>query len=84
MIRFNVSFLNKDGDRVLMPPNQGRHFSDTREDKEAWLKACLENTGEEKLVSIFGEQARGTFRVDAFDCYENGDAKGVYVENDVG
>lgn len=80
MIRYNVSYINKDGDRVLFGPNQGRHFSDTRAEKEAWLQACLENTGEDILVHICGNQSRGTFRVDPFDCYENGDAVGIYVK----
>lgn len=77
---FNVSYINRHGDRVLFGANQGRHFSDTREEKEEWLKECFENTGEEKLVRMLGEQSRGTFRVDAFECYDNGDAKSVYVK----
>lgn len=80
MIRYNVSHINRNGDRVLFGPNQGRHFSDTRAEKEAWLQACLENTGEDILAHLCGEQSRGTFRVDPFDCYENGDAVGIYVK----
>ena len=80
MIRYNITCINKAGHRVLAAPaNQGHYFYDTREAAQAWLDACFQNTGEDRLVSIWGEQSRGTFRVDAFDCYENGDAKGIYV-----
>jgi len=79
MIRYNITFVYKNGLRGLLGANQGRYFHDTRESAEAHLKAVLENNSEEKLLSICGEQAKGTFRVDPFDCYEKGDAKGIYV-----
>lgn len=78
--RFNVTYVTRDGLRMLFSANQGRLFHDTREDAEAWLEAFLENSSDDQRVAICGAQALGTFRVDAFDCYENGDAKGIYVD----
>jgi hypothetical protein len=80
MIKYNISYMAKNGLRTLMGANQGRFFKDTREDAEQWLHVILTNTGEDKLVEIYGKQVRGTFRVDAFSCYEHGDAKSVYID----
>lgn len=77
-VMFNISFIDKCGERILLGPNQGRFFSASPAEKEAWLKACFKNSGEDKLVDICGEQSRGTFRVDAFDCYDHGDAVSRY------
>ena len=79
MILFNVSFIDKNGLRTLVGPAQGRHMLPTREAAEKWLSAFLANNAPERLASIFGDQALGTFRVDPFDCYEHGDPKGIYV-----
>lgn len=81
-LRYNVSFINKGGSRSLLGPNQGRFFHDTKESAQAWLDACFKNTGEDGLVSVCGEQARGTFRVSTFDCYDHGDAKGWTPEEE--
>lgn len=77
---FNLSCLNADGDRVLVGAAQGRHMHETRESAEAYLAAFLENNSDERLASIFGRHALGTFRVDAFECYDHGDPIGRYVK----
>lgn len=81
MILFNLSFIDKNGLRTLVGPAQGRYMKLTREEAEGHLKDFLANNTEERLVSIFGKQAIGTFRVDAFDCWDHGDPKGIYVDD---
>lgn len=80
MILYNVTYRQKDGLRVLLGPAQGRRMKLTRAEAEDWLKALLENNSEERLASVYGEQAIGTFRVDPFDCWDHGDPKGIYVD----
>ena len=77
---WNVSFVNRDGNRTLFGPSQGRHMKETREEAEVFLRALIENTGEARLIAICGDQAKGTFRVDAFECHEHGDPVGRYVK----
>lgn len=81
-VLYNVSCVGKNGLRVLFGANQGRYMHETREGAETFLAAMMTNTGEDRLVDIMGEQARGTFRVDAFSCYASGDARGIYVDDE--
>lgn len=81
MILYNISFMNKNGLRTLVGTNQGRFFKKTREEAESHLHDFLTNNTEERLASIYGAQSVGTFRVDPFDCYDHGDAKGIYVDD---
>lgn len=78
MILFNISYLGKDGLRTLFGPAQGRCMCKTREEAEEKLRAFMTES-EERLVQIYGEQSRGTFRVDPFECWDHGDPKGIYV-----
>jgi len=80
-ILFNITYKTKDGLRTMITANQGRYMKRTREEAEQALRDTLANNSEERLASIFGAQAIGTFRVDEFDCYDHGDAKGVYVDD---
>lgn len=78
-VLYNLSFVNRSSDRVMVGANQGRYMHESREACEAFLMAFLENNGAERLESIYGAQAMGTFRVDAFECYDHGDALSIYV-----
>lgn len=78
---YNISFIDKNGLRTMLGPNQGRCMYEDRASAEALLKDMM-LLSERRLVEICGEQSRGTFRVDAFDCYHHGDAKGIYVKED--
>lgn len=80
MIRYNTSYMAKNGLRTLCGPNQSRFFKNTREEAERALCDIMANTDEDRLVEIYGKQSLGTFRVDAFDCYDQGDAKYIYVD----
>jgi hypothetical protein len=77
-----MSFVDRCGYRVLVGPNQSRFFRNAREDAEKMLEDFVKSNTEDRLKSIFGPQAIGTFRVDAFRCYQHGDACGVYVEDE--
>ena len=82
MILYNLSFIAKNGLRTIVGPAQGRCMKATREEAETALRNLLANNSRERLVSVFGEQAIGTFRVDSFDCWDHGDPKGIYVVED--
>lgn len=79
-VLFNISFVNKNGLRTMLGPNQGRYMKETRAEAQELLDAIMQESGEQRLVEVCGEQARGTFRVDPFHCYAHGDAKGIYVD----
>lgn len=80
-IRYNITFMSKSGLRTLLGAAQSRVMHDTRESAEKHLAALLTNTGEDRLAEIFGEQSRGTWRVDPFECYSNGDPKTIYAKD---
>ncbi len=80
---YSGSYVDKNGMRRLMAAAQGRFMKPTREKAQEWLDQILRSEGgrgEEGLVDIYGEQSRGTFRVDAFECHDHGDPVGIYVE----
>jgi hypothetical protein len=78
--RYAVTYKRADGLRTMVHGNQGRFLRDTREEAEQALRDLLANNSAERLVSVFGRQALGTFRVDPFECYDHGDAVGIYVK----
>lgn len=77
---YQVTYIQKNGLRTILGAAQGRHMHHSKEAGEEFLVALLQNTGEDRLVSVFGEQSRGTFRVDAFECYDHGDPVSIYVD----
>jgi hypothetical protein len=79
MILFNISYVGKDGIRTLFGAAQGRCMCKTREEAEQKLRDIITTNGEDRVVEIYGEQSRGTFRVDPFECWDHGDPKGIYV-----
>lgn len=81
MILYNVTFVDKLGLRTIVGPAQGRFMKKTREEAEQYLKDLIANNDEDRILSIYGQQSKGTFRVDPFDCYDHGDPKGIYVDD---
>ena|SRR5579864_760169 len=77
---WNVTYVNKIGLRTMLGPKQGRCMKNSRQEAEEYLAAVMKNSGEQRLVDVCGEQARGTFRVDEFECYPHGDPKSSYVD----
>jgi len=76
MIRYAITGIKKDGLRSLSMDNQGRNFKDTKEQAEIQLSQILSVNNHETIADLMGN----ALRVDAIDCYENGDAKGIYVD----
>lgn len=58
-------------------------MKETREEAEQHLRDVFQNSGEQRLVDVCGEQSRGTFRVDSFECYDHGDPMNIYVQEEV-
>lgn len=80
--RFTLSFINRDGYRQIVGPNQGHKFKDTREEAEALLASFNANNNEDALRQVFGLQAIGTFAVSEIECYRpGGDAINIYPDN---
>jgi hypothetical protein len=75
---YQTTFVNRDGVRLMLGANQGRRMFADLDSAEMFLKDLLRNTGEERLSDIYGPQSIGTFRTDAFECYDNGDAVSIY------
>ena len=76
-IRFGITYIDTNGLRTLLGPAQGRYMMTKEEAENALLDLMRES--EDKLVSVCKPQSRGTFRVDAFNCYDHGDPMGIYV-----
>jgi hypothetical protein len=81
MTRYAITCIHKDGERKLIFDAQARHLYDDQIGATAALEAFMRESGE-RLVVIYGEQARGTFRVDPFECWPNGDPAGIYAKSD--
>jgi hypothetical protein len=80
-IRYAVTCLNKDGVRMLCGPAQGRFMLETPEQAFQALADTLANNSEERLASVYGKQAIGTFRVTRFACWSHGDPRGIYSDD---
>jgi hypothetical protein len=70
VIRYVISFMNKDGMRQIAYPCQGRNTSATKIEAETDLEAFLKNNNPQTLQSIFGKDCLGTFEVSAIECYD--------------
>lgn len=78
MIRYAITKIDKGGMRSLATANQGRCFRDTPEDAQGHLAAILSNNSSDTLKSVYGDISK--MEVRPVDCYENGDAKGIYFD----
>lgn len=76
--RYAITHVDyKTGLRRLTLPNQGRNHEATRAAAEDRL-GCLR--GPDGLCRILNPQEFLTLRVDPFECYDHGDAVGIYVD----
>lgn len=83
-IRYVISRIDKDGLRVMIGPQQGRSTFATTQVADEYLKEVLKNNSEETLINIFGQQAIGTFRMSAIECWPgNNDPKGIYIQKEL-
>jgi hypothetical protein len=78
---FAITHINRDGMRTLSSANQGRNHFEKREDASARLYAILKNNSPKTIEQHYGMQAVGTFEVRPVECYDHGDATGIYFES---
>ncbi len=75
-IRYAITHINsKLGLRQLTLPNQGRHHFDDKDEAQGALEALKPGLKEK----ILGADA-DTLEVRPVDCYDHGDAKGIYFD----
>lgn len=76
MTRYAITHIGKDGLRTLTFPNQGRHMFDSM---TAAVLALMEyQNGEQSIRRVIGDDGYASLEVRPVDCYDNGDAKGIY------
>ncbi len=78
MIRWGVSYLNAEGDRVLFGAAQGRRLYDSRAECQAWIDAARENSPHQ-LRSLLLVSEVSTLAPARFDCWDHGDPKGRWA-----
>lgn len=76
MILYAITHINKDGYRTLTFANQGRNHFNTPEEAENAMRV-FEPGLRDKILGNLAD----TLQVRPVDCYEHGDAKGIYFEN---
>jgi hypothetical protein len=77
-IMYAITHVNKAGMRTLSRPNQGRNHFETRKAAEDLLRAMLKNNSPETMRQVYGADPR--FEVRPVECYDHGDAIGIYFE----
>lgn len=75
MIKYAITHICDNGMRTLTFANQGRHHYETRELAEEALKLFEPSL----RAKILGARA-DTLEVREVDCYDHGDAKGVWFD----
>lgn len=82
VIRYGLTFVERNGDRILFDAAQGRYFPATAEEAQARCDAIKGNPGSmRKLAEIHGPQFADSFRVDPIKCWPGHfDPKGIYVQ----
>ena len=74
VIMHAITYVGKDGLRVLTHPNQNRYFKRTKKEADEHLKAMLTNNSADTIKSIFGDAP--DFKVIPVEMWgEDGDAK---------
>jgi hypothetical protein len=77
--RFAITHLHKNGLRGLTLANQGRNHYDTRAEALAALAAFM--NPEHGLDKVLDAAEYSTLRVDPIECYDHGDAVGIWVDD---
>lgn len=78
--RWVVTYINSHGLRQLLGPNQGRFFKATKAEADILGSAIVLNNRQNRLSQVYGPQSIGTFESREVECYENGDAIGIYFD----
>lgn len=77
---YQVTCRKSNGLRGIITAAQGRHMHATKADADNWMESFMASNTTERLAAVYGQQALGTFRVDAFECYDHGDSVGIWVD----
>lgn len=80
--RFAITYINKGGARALARGNQGRNHFDTIPEAVRHLNAIKNNNSIDTLISVYGKEGVESMGVSPIECYDHGDAVGVYVDVD--
>ena len=75
MTKYAITHINKDGMRTLTFANQGRNHYDTMTEAELALL-----TFKPGLERVIGAKGVASLEVRPVDCYDHGDAKGVWFD----
>lgn len=78
MIRFAVTVVCNEV-RQLFSPNQGQNFFDTKEESDQRIED-IKKVSSSAVNMVFGEFAVLTLETRPVDCYDSGDAKGIYFD----
>lgn len=80
-IRYMVTCIRKQGLRQIIDAAQGRNTFATVKEARENLTNVLKNNSVETLVSVFGPQCIGTFKVSPIECWPgHNDPKGIYTD----
>jgi hypothetical protein len=77
VIRYVVTYVNRDGMRTLVGAAQGRNTYDTAEQAQKWIDAARKNNSASTLA-MFG--VPDTLEVRSCLCYHHGDPKGIWFD----
>jgi hypothetical protein len=77
--RYAITKVNKNGMRTLAFANQGRHHFDTEDAAYEMLRAITGTNSLETLHSVYGDIK--LMEVRPVECYEHGDAIGIYFND---
>lgn len=77
-IRYVVTFVNKDGIRIIAHPATGLFTHDTPQSAQRWLNACLKNNSTGMLKYVYGETPQ--FEVRPCECWPDNEPKDIYFD----
>lgn len=78
---FALTHINTDGMRTLTRSNQGQNHFATKPEANNYLAQFIQNNSVDTLEQVFGNQALGTFQIWPVDCYDHGDAVGIFFDD---
>ena len=78
-IRYVITMVNKDGDRTLALPCQGRYTFETEREAQQHLNAILSNNSTTTLRRAYGDPSKMAVR--AVDCWDgHNDPKSIWFD----
>ena len=82
VIRYVITYINRDGVRQLLGPAYGHRTHEKREQAVDSLKTVLSINSESDLAGAYGPQAVGTFEVRPCECWpRHFDPKTIFFDD---